>query len=185
MKIVYFYLETTGINNKSKPENVEIIEIGAHYENKMFHRYIVPNGQITRKSTDVHGLSKRGNVLHHRNKGEIFYAEKNPRKGLQKFVNWLQELKEETKTSIVLCSYNSRKFDSIVLTKNLEAHNISFNFSKDGFDLFAFGDASDIVKDLKEKGTKKRNANRQFKKKTTVFSTNDFFIDFFFSNLLA
>ena len=77
----------------------------------MFHRYIVPNGNINRKATGIHGLSKRGNILHHRNKGEILYAV-TPRKGLQKFVNWLQELKEETKSSIVLCSYNNRKFDS-------------------------------------------------------------------------
>ena len=28
MKIVYFWLETTGIRNRSKPENVEIVEIG-------------------------------------------------------------------------------------------------------------------------------------------------------------
>ena len=87
-------------------------KLGALYEgDQMFHRYIVPNGNINRKATDIHGLSKRGNILHHRNKGEIFYAV-TPRKGLQKFVNWLQELKEETKSSIVLCSYNNRKFDS-------------------------------------------------------------------------
>ena len=43
----------------------------------------------------------------------------------------------------------------LVLARLLEFNNIQFEFNKDGVDLFAFGDAIDIMKDLQGKGTSK------------------------------
>ena len=93
-------------------------------------------------------------ILYYYFRGEIRFAV-TPRKALLDFIKWL---KEGPGSTSVLCSYNNRNFDSVILKKNMEffkiipseiegnKKDISIEIGK------GFGDAMDILKELKCKG---------------------------------
>ena len=57
MTIIYYDLETTGLNNQNRQRGVQIVSIGAVTEHgATFHRYIIPTCQISDGATAVHGI---------------------------------------------------------------------------------------------------------------------------------
>ena len=155
VNIVYYDLKATAMKFSRNPKgggHVEIAEIGAMCLTRTFHRYLVPTREIDRDATNKHGLSKRGKHIHHRSRGEIWMYAVTPTKGLNDFIRWLKEIKEETKSSkLILCSYNNRKFTSMILMKNLDFFKILPDTDNDR-ETFEFVDALDITKELKSKG---------------------------------
>ena len=86
-------------------------------------------------------------------RGEIRFAV-TPRKALLDFIKWL---KEGPGSTSVLCSYNNRNFDSVILKKNMEFFKIIPSEIEGKKDISieigkGFGDAMDILKELKCKG---------------------------------
>ena len=60
MTIIYYDLETTGLNNQNRHKGVQIVSIGAVTEHgSRFHRYIIPTCQITAEATAIHGIRLR------------------------------------------------------------------------------------------------------------------------------
>merc|ERR1719319_1314200 len=55
-EIIYYDLETTGLNPRNKHKGVEILEIGAISEKETFQQYILPTKPIPVEATNVHGL---------------------------------------------------------------------------------------------------------------------------------
>ena len=88
MTVIYYDLETTGLNNEERQRGVQIVSIGAVTEfGATFHRYIIPTCPISAGATDVHGIE----LIH----GKLFkngdWKENavQPKDGLQLFMNWL------------------------------------------------------------------------------------------------
>ena len=88
MVVVYYDLETTGLNNQERQRGVQIVSIGAVTEfGATFHRYIIPTCPISAEATNVHGIE----LIH----GKLFkngdWKENavQPKDGLQLFMNWL------------------------------------------------------------------------------------------------
>ena len=55
MVVVYYDLETTGLNNQERQRGVQIVSIGAVTEyGATFHRYIIPTCEISEEATNVH-----------------------------------------------------------------------------------------------------------------------------------
>ena len=136
MKIVYYDLETTGVNHSEKHKDVQIIQIGAVVEgaDKVFSQYLVPTCEIDKDSTKIHGISvsKTGLSLHGKPLKCIEMCE-----GLKNFLIFLENLGEP----VILVGYNSRKFDDWVLCHNLLRCRIT---PKKGV-LEKVGDGLDIV----------------------------------------
>ena len=59
MKVVYYDLETTGVNHSEKHKDVQIIQIGAVVEGsaETFSQYLVPTCEIDQDSIKIHGIS--------------------------------------------------------------------------------------------------------------------------------
>ena len=88
MTVIYYDLETTGLNNRGRQRGVEIVSIGAVTEfGATFHRYIEPPCDIDPEATAVHGISLiQGYLIKN---GEWKENALDPKSGLQKFMDWL------------------------------------------------------------------------------------------------
>ena len=89
MTVIYYDLETTGLNNRGRQRGVEIVSIGAVTEHgATFHRYIEPPCDIDPEATAVHGISliNPGYLIKN---GEWKENALDPKSGLQKFMDWL------------------------------------------------------------------------------------------------
>lgn len=136
MKVVYYDLETTGVNHSEKHKNVQIIQIGAVVEgsDESFSQYLIPTCDIEQESTKIHGIAVKGTGLSLHGK-PLKCTEMS--KGLQHFLKFLEDLGEP----LILVGYNSRKFDDFVLCHNLLRCKI---FPKKGV-IEKLGDGQDIV----------------------------------------
>ena len=89
MAVVYYDLETTGINPPDH-QGVEIINIGARTGNLDFEVFIQPRGPIDPRATEVHGMFKDqyGRLKNRYNRivrtADTAYA------GLEMFLGWLK-----------------------------------------------------------------------------------------------
>ena len=117
MKVIYYDLETTGLRPQTGPNGVEIVQIGAvckHTRNKNTQKladgdgiYLVPKREISAGATLVHGLTRDGLIEDKRRFSNVF----SPKRGLQEFVNFVEEQREyNTGEKILLVSsfYNVR-----------------------------------------------------------------------------
>jgi len=136
MKIVYYDLETTGVNHSEKHKNVQIIQIGAVVDGSghTFSQYLVPTCEIDKDSTKIHGISLSGSGLSLKGK-QLKCTEMS--KGLKNFLAFLESVGEP----VILVGYNSRKFDDFVLCHNFLRCKIS---PKKGV-IEKLGDGQDIV----------------------------------------
>ena len=110
MKVIYYDLETTGLRPLTGPNGVEIVQIGAvckHTRNKNTQKlssgdgiYIVPNREISAGATQVHGLTRDGLIEDKRQFSNVF----SPKRGLQEFVNFVEEQREYSGEKILLVS---------------------------------------------------------------------------------
>ena len=103
MKVVYFDLETSGTSLQ------EIIQIGAKYNDMQFNQYIIPDGDITNRAYQIHGIDKIGGRLYDENGKHVPGCF--PDIGYQRFLNFLFRVKGQSRR-IVLCAHNCRRFDS-------------------------------------------------------------------------
>ena len=128
--IVVFDLETNGRGWSSpyhcdRPEDEEILEIGAESvtTGEVFHQYLLPNNQPTKKASSKNGFRKNGkNLMRH---GEIMPAVARGT-GLANFMEFLNSLPGP----VNLAGYNSHKFDNQVLHQNLKLEGLKL--SRDG-----------------------------------------------------
>ena len=110
-------------------------------------------------------------------RGEIRFAV-TPRKALLDFIKWL---KEGPGSTSVLCSYNNRNFDSVILKKNMEFFKIIPSEIEGKKDISieigkGFGDAMDILKELKCKGMVEKDT--YFQKHDSIKQTKKFIFNF-------
>ena len=109
MTVVYYDLETTGLNHYERQRGVQIVSIGAVTENgAQFHRYLIPTCGISEGATEVHGITKIDGEIY--KNGWLKPNALRPRAGLQAFMDWL-----ESEDAQCLVSHNNLNFDSIVL----------------------------------------------------------------------
>ena len=88
MTVVYYDLETTGLNNEDRQRGVQIVSIGAVTEyGATFHRYILPTCPIDTEATEIHGIQ----MINGRLFKNGYWKENalNPKNGLQVFMDWL------------------------------------------------------------------------------------------------
>jgi len=136
MRLVFYDLETTGVNHHEKHKDVQILQIGAVVEEsgKTFSKYLIPTCDIDKESTKIHGISttNSGLSLHG---APLKCTEMS--KGLSEFMSFLEDIGEP----VILVGYNSRKFDDWVLSHNLLRCRIT---PKKGV-LEKVGDGLDVV----------------------------------------
>ena len=90
-KIVYYDLETTGLNPRNKHKGVEIISIGAvSRKGERFLNFINPECSITAGATRINGFSHNhyGDLVDR--DGDVVESAKDPQEGLEDFLDWLQ-----------------------------------------------------------------------------------------------
>ena len=106
VKIVFYDLETTNLRPLTGPNGIEIVQIGAvckHDRNKKTQKldiFLVPNREISAGATGVHGLTRDGLIEDEREYSNIF----RPKRGLQEFMNFLEEQREYDDENIWLVS---------------------------------------------------------------------------------
>ena len=89
MKIVYFDLETTGINHKTRHEGIEICSIAAIHpaSNAKFSQFWVPQAQFQPGATRVNGMTvKEGKLFKN---GEAIKEAVPLKEGLEEFLKFL------------------------------------------------------------------------------------------------
>ena len=114
MVVVYYDLETTGLNNRERQKGVQIVSIGAVTENgATFHRYIIPTCEISRGATNIHGIYKEDGLLF--KDGIIKQNALDPHSGLSCFMDWLASRNVKLLVNIISIIGNekSRIFFSI------------------------------------------------------------------------
>ena len=103
VKVIYYDLETTNLRPLTGPNGIEIVQIGAvckHTRNKKTQNldiYLIPNREISAGATQVHGLTRDSL----RKFDDVF----RPKRGLQTFMNFLEQQREYNKEKILLVSY--------------------------------------------------------------------------------
>ena len=110
MTVIYYDLETTGLNNEERQRGVQIVSIGAVTEHgATFHRYIIPTCPISDKATDIHGIELIDGQLYKND-----YLKENaldPKEGLQLFMNWLDSNNAECLVSFCAFQIFSKLLD--------------------------------------------------------------------------
>lgn len=115
--VVYFDLETTGLNRANKHRDVEIVSIGAVADDgSVFHQLICPNAAIEYQATKVHGFTNSGGILC-RNGRQV--SALSPEEGMEAFLDFLLQIKKKTGAKVILVAHNASDFDSLVLCHNL------------------------------------------------------------------
>ena len=88
MVVIYYDLETTGLNNFRRQRGVQIVSIGAVTEyGATFHRYIMPTCKISKGATNIHGIYKENGFL--MKNGRVLENALDPQSGLICFIDWL------------------------------------------------------------------------------------------------
>ena len=106
-RIVYFDLETTGINHATKHEGIQIAAIAAAsiFPRKKFKSYLTPTCNFQTGATRMNGMKLiNGKLYKHNQPVQNAVKIKN---GLQNFCEWLFDL------------LNDKKVDQIVLVRNI------------------------------------------------------------------
>lgn len=121
MKVVYFDLETTGLNHQSRHEGVEICSIAAinRPSRQRFYQHLIPQVPFMPAASRVNGMTKRHGYLF--KNGELVANALPIEDGLQEFLKFLRKI--DTRTGdvgapIILVAHNNFKFDGVVLKKN-------------------------------------------------------------------
>ena len=127
MKIVYYDIETTDLQPLTGPYGVEIVQIGAvcmHrriQRQKTFDTYLIPTHEISPDVTKAHGLN-RGNLINRYKLSKVitgFPSDTLPiNYGLDKFMNFLHEQKQDMHETILLVKKSSI-FHAIILLTSL------------------------------------------------------------------
>ena len=125
MRVAYFDLETTGF-----PTTSEILQVAAitdesdANDDALFNQYIYPEtNYIPHGAQKVHGISIVNDELH--KNGERLTDVASATEGLNDFLEFLEDLRENDDEEIVLCAHNCRRFDSKTLSHNLGIRGLS------------------------------------------------------------
>ena len=105
-RIVYFDLETTGINHSTQHEGVQICSIAAAsiFHRKKFKSFLTPTCNFQSGATRINGMKLINGKLYKHNQ-PVQNAVK-IKKGLQNFFEWISDL------------LNDQKVDQLVLVRN-------------------------------------------------------------------
>ncbi len=106
MVVVFYDLETTGINHKRRHAGVQILSIGAVTSNGYrFRTYMRPTCKISRSATAKHGLIFREDVddLQRITDSQRMDA-KDAIDGLEKFMAYLRRVSTGGRNKIILVS---------------------------------------------------------------------------------
>lgn len=111
MKIVYYDLETTGLNwnrdAKLHHVGVQIVSIGAYFkrDEKKFESYLIPTKPIDPDATKVNGMSLNSDGDLVRN-GSVVKDALELKSGLQYFISFLKdEVIRKQDEQVILVSY--------------------------------------------------------------------------------
>ena len=125
MRVAYFDLETTGF-----PTTSEILQIAVETDESeenddtLFNQYIFPEtSYIPHGAQKVHGISIVNGELH--KNGERLTDVTSATEGLNDFLEFLEDLRENDDEEIVLCAHNCKRFDSKTLSHNLGIRGLS------------------------------------------------------------
>merc|ERR1711862_499699 len=124
-RVIFFDLETTGIDWETQHEGIQICSIFASIyvkegEPKTFLAYIKPTCEFQPDASKVNGMSMSGDG-HLVKRGTIVRTALHPNLALRDFLEFIEAIKDEEgeDTTIVLTAHNSFNFDAVVLKKNL------------------------------------------------------------------
>ena len=138
-RLIYYDLETTGLDFHNKHKDIEIVEIGAvdGVTRETFQQYIYPAGNhIPQDASNVHGISiENGKLV--RNSKPLDAVD--PKTGLSNFLAWLKSFREP----VTLSGYNSHNYDDWVICHNL--HREGLCLSRQG-SVAGFLDVSKIAR---------------------------------------
>lgn len=157
MEIIYYDLETTGLNPQNKQKGIELLEIGAISctLGQTFQQYILPTTPIPGDATNVHGLflKKKDDCSGEWDYHSLYIKEKGGGSrqveavdkvtGIQRFLAWLVSFQKK----VTLAGYNSHNYDDWVL-----CHEMQGVVGRDGIGIHKLADVAKIVRPvLKEK----------------------------------
>jgi DNA polymerase III alpha subunit (gram-positive type) len=146
MKVVFYDLETTGLNPGNNHRDVQIGSIGAVYKQTVtFHEYMVPTRTFSRKATEINGMTNYGGNLYLN--GDWVPEAVPMEDGLENFERFLECTvgdKRPYHDDIVLVAHNNEKFDSVVLEHNL----IRLQIPRTSKDLFIY-DSLDLMRQVR------------------------------------
>lgn len=128
-EIIFYDLETTGLNPRQKQKGIEILQLGAISDTlgETFQQYILPTTPIPYRATNVHGLflkKKEGScseldwtslyIKYNGGSRKVDAVDKVT--GLKRFIAWL----ETFQSGVTLAGYNSHNYDDWVLCHGLQ-----------------------------------------------------------------
>jgi len=125
LKVVFFDLETTGIDQRTRHDKIQICTISAYHEGAMFEGYLKPTNKFQPGATRFNGMSMfRGNLMKNGKKVE---SAETMASGLRRFIAWLTDVCEPEKNDkIVLIAHSCHNFDAVILLKNLREVGLEF-----------------------------------------------------------
>ena len=120
MHVAYFDLETTGF-----PTTSEILQIAVETEkDDTYNQFLFPDTHyIPQGAQKVHGISVVDEELH--KNGKKLPDVVSAMDGLKQFIEFLNGLRANDDEKIILCAHNGLRFDSKVLTYNLQKRGLS------------------------------------------------------------
>ena len=151
LRVIFFDLETTGIDPKTQHDGIQICSMAASTyakegEPKKFLAYVKPTCAFQPKASEINGMTMEGDNL--MKKGKKVETALLLRNGLQDFLTFIETIKEDEgrDTKIVLTAHNCFSFDAKVLLKNLEMFKLQLP------DAVVFGDTCEMMEILVKKG---------------------------------
>ena len=138
--IVYFDLETTGLNHPTQ-KGVGIVSIGAILGNKKFHRFMFPRYPITPRATEIHGIVKDGDKL--LLNGSPISNFSSAEDGIKAFFKFIR--KNSGDNDVILCAHNNFGYDKKVLENHLQELNIPMPS-------ISFSDSMTLAKEYRARG---------------------------------
>ena len=162
-EIIYYDLETTGLNPRQKQKGIEILQLGAISDTigETFQQYMLPTTPIPWTATNVHGLflkKKEGETdwssLYIKEDGSSRKVDAVDKEtGLKRFVDWLDSFQ----SNITLTGYNSHNYDDWVL-----CHGLQGIVDKDDLKIRRLSDVAKITRPILREKLQTRKWNLGF-----------------------
>jgi len=107
-RVIYFSLETTGMNRNRQQDGVQICCMAAYYNGDMFEAYLTPTKNFQPGATAYNGMKLSRGVL--TKNGKKVECAESMGNGLKRFIEWLSNACDDQTGQLILVAHNSTNF---------------------------------------------------------------------------
>ena len=106
MKVIYYDLETTGLDHRTRHAGVQICSLGAYFKekNEKFMKYLIPTCNVHPMASRINGFQILDDELYKH--GELLKDAVPLKRGLEEFLEFLEDIRGEDKDEEIILVSN-------------------------------------------------------------------------------